>query len=278
MATSLSEEQVKECMEYAVELAKIAGEKVKKAYGANSLQIDFKGEIDLVTSVDKEVETLIQGSLKEKYPDHLFLGEESASEAGGTYSLSDAPTWVIDPIDGTTNFVHGLPFVSISIALVEKKKTVCGVILNPILNDLFTSQRGKGAFLNGNQIKVAQNETLNKAVISTNSGYDRTEAGIDFMLENQRRCLQQHVRSTRSLGSSATELSWVACGRLDAFYEFGVHAWDVAAAVLMVEEAGGICVHPSGEELDLCGRKVLGGNKKLVEQMSSVLSSAHPKH
>jgi len=264
-----------ECLEFALGLARTAGDTIRKYFGSQTLNIEYKAAIDLVTSVDKEVEEYIRTAISQRFPTHTFLGEESSA---GPEMLSEQPTWIVDPIDGTTNFVHGLPFVSVSIAFAVDKQIQCGVVHNPILNETFTAARGRGAFLNGQPIHVAQRESLGQAVVATNVGYDRTPDGIEFMADNVKILLQNNVRSLRSLGSSATELSWVACGRLDLFYEFGIHIWDIAAATLIVEEAGGVVCDPNGGSLNLVSRRVLGANRKLAESTAAVLNCKHPKH
>mmetsp|Transcript_14489 Transcript_14489/g.41150 ORF Transcript_14489/g.41150 Transcript_14489/m.41150 type:complete len:282 (+) Transcript_14489:99-944(+) len=259
----------------AKELALQAGAIVEKAYHDRSMNVEFKGAVDLVTSVDKEVEALLITSLRESFPECEFLAEESADVG---YTLTDKPTWVIDPVDGTTNFVHKFPFVCVSIALCVELEVVCGVVYNPILKEMFEARRGKGALLNGKPIKVAPCESLQQAVVATNVGYDRTEEGIQFMNENMAAILRQNVRSMRSLGSSACELCSVACGRLDGFYEYGIHPWDIAAAALILEEAGGQARDPSGDPLDLLSRRVLGGSPGVVTALASILASDHFRH
>ena len=292
----MAELDINECFQEAISWAKEGGSMIKLAWersysDRDAIGLQFKGTIDLVTEIDKAVEKLITEKIKEKFPTHAILGEEAASEQG-TYSLEDIPTWCIDPIDGTTNFVHHFPFSCVSIALCINRQSVLGisflfksiiiiiyyfinefifyfilfilfyylfigVIFNPILDELFTAKKGHGAFLNDRPIHVSNAERIDQSVISTNVGYIRQDDGIDFVLANMKTLLQHNVRSMRSLGSSALEVCSVACGRLDAFYEFGIHAWDVAAAVCILTEAGGVALDPDGTPLDLTSRRIL---------------------
>jgi len=278
-------------LEVAVAVARKAGAKVLAAFHTSNADkgITFKGAVDLVTQVDQEVEALVFGELRQHYPDHKFVGEEDSASAGHERTvLSNHPTWVVDPIDGTTNFVHKLPMSAVSIALVVEQQPVVGVVFNPIVDELFTAVKSGGAFLNGIPIHVAAAEEIQQAVIATNVGYTRSEGGIDFMLDNIRRLLKQNARSLRMEGSSALELCSVAVGRLDAFYEYGIQAWDIAAATLIVKEAGGVVVDPKTALvsddasadmqplLDLTARRVLGANNKLAKRIAAQLSEPAP--
>jgi len=253
-------------LKLALRLAKESGEKIRKAfYEGNSGDIYengviFKGLIDLVTQTDKEVEDFIINSIKQEYPNHCFLAEESYD--GLSYNLTDEPTWIIDPIDGTTNFVHRYPLVCVSIGFAIKKRVVVGVVYNPVLNELYEAIVGKGSLLNGKRIHVSNCSQIHKSLIATNVGYDRTAEGIQFMLNNIRNLLECNVQSIRSQGTAALDLCAVACGRIDCFYEFGIHPWDIAAGMLIVQEAGGHVIDPltSKEPVHLEVRRVLAGN------------------
>eukprot|EP00026_Physarum_polycephalum_P008256 Phypoly_transcript_08336.p1 GENE.Phypoly_transcript_08336~~Phypoly_transcript_08336.p1 ORF type:complete len:365 (+),score=47.12 Phypoly_transcript_08336:100-1095(+) len=244
------------------------------------MNVHLKSPVDLVTDTDRKVEGFLIKTLLTHYPQSKFLAEEDVSSAESetvgkkAEVLGDEPTWIIDPIDGTTNFVHKYPIFCVSIALAVGKQVVVGVVYNPQLNELFTATRGGGAFLNGNPIHVASTASLDKAIISTNIGVDRTPEGAEFLTQNLRTLLLNNVQSTRSGGSSAWEMSSVACGRLDAFYEQGIHSWDIAAASLLVQEAGGVVTSLNGSPLDLLNRQVLCGN----QQIDYLLSYAFCKH
>jgi len=256
-----------------VDVAKKAGEIILLAlHSNNDSNVHHKSDIDLVTDTDRKVEKFIIETLTTHFPTSLFLAEESADSSKGE-SLSLDPTWVIDPIDGTTNFVHKHPVFCVSIALAISGKVVVGVVYNPILNELFTATLMGGAFLNGAPIHVSPVSRLDKAVIATNVGVDRSVEGVEYITKNITKFLQNNVQSIRCNGSSAWEMSSVASGRLDAFYEKGIHAWDIAAASLIVTEAGGVVRRLDGGPLDLADRQVLCGNENIVKLVADVLNA-----
>jgi len=267
----MEEQNHKIYLDKAIEVAKVAGEMIKKAFYSEKI-VESKGVADIVTETDKKVEEFIFTTLGSSFPSHKFLGEEthSSSKSSG-YNWGNEPTWIVDPIDGTTNFVARLPFVCVSIGLAIQKKVVLGVIYNPILEELFWAMRGSGAFLNGKLIHVSTVTNMESAVIATNVGYDRTPQGIAFMLSNLKNLLDEKVRSIRMGGSAAMDMAGVACGRLECFYECGVHPWDIAAASVIVEEAGGIVLDPFGEAVDLESRRVLTGHKDFLPLVIKVL-------
>lgn len=240
------------------------------------MHVHLKSQVDLVTDTDRKVESFVITSLTTRFPGSVVLAEEdvSSNEASKGEVLGQEPTWIIDPIDGTTNFVHRYPIFCVSIALAIEKQVVVGVVYNPQLKELFTATKGGGAFLNGKPIHVANAASLDRAVIATNIGIDRTPEGAEFLTQNLRKLLLNNVQSTRSGGSSAWEMSSVACGRLDAFYERGIHSWDIAAASLLVTEAGGVVASLDGSAFDLLNRQVLCGNQQIVKIVSSLLFSS----
>ncbi|KAL5975488.1 Small subunit (SSU) processome component [Asimina triloba] len=253
----------------AVEAAKSAGEIIRKGFHEKK-QIEHKGQVDLVTETDKACEDFIFNLLKQQFPDHKFIGEET-SAALGTAELTDHPTWMVDPLDGTTNFVHGYPFLCVSIGLAIEKIPAVGVVYNPILDELFTGIRGKGAFLNGNPIKASSQTELVKSLLATEVGTKRDEATVDITT-NRIRNLIFKVRSLRTSGSCALNLCGVACGRLDLFYEFGFGGpWDIAAGAVIVQEAGGLVFDPFGGDLDIMGRKIAATNAHLKDMLVTAL-------
>ncbi|RKO98934.1 hypothetical protein CXG81DRAFT_7283, partial [Caulochytrium protostelioides] len=199
---------------------------------------------DLVTATDKAVEAKAFAALRSAYPDHAFIGEESASAIGSdTVTLTDNCTWVLDPIDGTTNFVHGFPMVAISIALFHHREPVVGVIYNPILDEMYAALKGGGAELNGTALPLrppvdAKPLTLATSLVGTEFGSDRRPECLDKKTAGMAR-IGRLVRGVRCIGSCALALCLVARGTLDAFWESGVHIWDFGAGVLIVREAGG---------------------------------------
>lgn len=269
------EHVLQQALDRVILIAKEAGNLIMQGLQSNTdASVHHKGTVDLVTDTDKKVESFVISELTKSYPTSEFLAEESASSS---YNLSDAPTWIIDPIDGTTNFVHKLPMFCVCIALSIKKEILLGVVFNPALDELFTATKRKGAFLNGKRISVASAAKLQQAVVSTNFGYDRSPANVEYTLTKLQALLLNEVQSLRSGGSAACEMCSVACGRLDAFYERGIHPWDIAAGTIIVEEAGGIVRDISGGPLDLLSRRVMCGNKQIVEIVSTLFNKDYSK-
>ncbi|XP_044981247.1 inositol monophosphatase 3 isoform X2 [Hordeum vulgare subsp. vulgare] len=234
----------------AVDAAKSAGEIIRKSFYLTK-NVEHKGQVDLVTETDKACEDLIFNHLRMLYPDHKFIGEETSAALGSTDDLTYDPTWIVDPLDGTTNFVHGFPFVCVSIGLTIGKIPTVGVVYNPIMNELFTAVRGKGAFLNGSPIRTSPQNELVKALMVT------------------------EIRSIRMCGSLALNMCGVACGRLDLCYEIGFGGpWDVAAGALILKEAGGFVFDPSGDEFDLMAQRMAGSNGHLKDQFIEALGDA----
>ena len=186
--------------------------------------------------------------------------------------LTDEPTWMIDPVDGTTNFVHGFPFVCVSIGLCVGKRPILGIVYNPILEEFFKAREGRGASLNGQKIRVSDTKEMKKAVFATEIGTKRDQASIDATY-NRVSALTSVARSVRMCGSCACNMTSVACSRLDGFYEFGFGGpWDVAAAACIVIESGGRVVDPHGGPFDVMAHRVLATNgEELRTEMSSIL-------
>jgi fructose-1,6-bisphosphatase/inositol monophosphatase family enzyme len=273
--SSFSNHTFASILDEVVKVAKEAGKIIMDAVNTNTdANVHLKGRVDLVTDTDRKVEGYIISTLKEVFPSSRFLAEEEVSATeGDSEVLSADPTWIIDPIDGTTNFVHKHPVFCVSIALAIGKQVVVAVVFNPVLGELFTATRGGGAFLNGVPIRVASAASLDKAVVATNVGVDRTPEGAEFLTQNLRKLLLNNVQSIRSNGSAAWEMSSVACGRLDVFYERGIHSWDIAAASLLITEAGGVVANLDGSELNLLSRQILCGNQNMVNIISNLLFS-----
>ncbi|MFC2080069.1 inositol monophosphatase family protein [Bacteroidota bacterium] len=216
-------------------------------------QIEEKGKHDFVTNVDKNAELLLVEELSKILPEAGFITEEGTEIRKG-----EKYNWIIDPIDGTTNFIHGAFPFAVSIALAEDLVPVVGVILELGLNECFYAWKDGGAYLNGSPIKVSSNQTLYQSLIATgfpHSDYSRIEGftkSIDWLLKNS--------HGMRRLGSAATDIAWVACGRFDGFYEYGLSTWDVAAGVVIVNEAGGKCSDFSGNVNDISGKEIIVSN------------------
>ncbi|XP_020093141.1 inositol monophosphatase 3 [Ananas comosus] len=252
-----------ELLAVAVEAAKSAGDIIRKGF-YQTKHVEHKGQVDLVTETDKTCEDLIFHFLRKHYPDHKFIGEET-SAAHGTSELTDHPTWIVDPLDGTTNFVHGFPFVCVSIGLTIGKVPTIGVVYNPIMNELFTGVRGQGAFLNGSPIKASSQTELVKSLLVTEAGTNRDVSTVDATT-NRINNLLFKVRSIRMCGSLALNLCGIACGRLDLCYEIGFGGpWDVAGGAVIVQEAGGLVFDPDGGEFDIMSRRVAASNIHLKD-------------
>ena len=255
-----------------------AGEKVKEAFESreiinSSIEDKDSNPTDLVTAVDKNVENFLFKSLKEVYPTFSLVGEETVSSSESKkVNLTDNPTWVIDPVDGTTNFVHGFPFVCICVGLLVKKEPVLGIVYNPVLNEMYTAIKGKGAFVNDKKLPLIKNTplvSLQRSLFITEYGYFLGQEKLDVKVGNAKTMLSIPAHGVRSMGSCALDMCQVAKGGADFYFEIGIHTWDLAAATVIVRESGGVVVgyrRPEGidnniqiadEPFDLNGRKVL---------------------
>uniref|UniRef100_A0A1B6MNZ2 Inositol-1-monophosphatase n=1 Tax=Graphocephala atropunctata TaxID=36148 RepID=A0A1B6MNZ2_9HEMI len=261
--------------EVVLNITKDAGEIInEKIWQVKSIQIKFSA-VDFVTETDREIEEKFKREISAKFPDHKFIGEETTDD-GEKMQLTDSPTWVIDPIDGTMNFVHGYPYVCISVALLVNKETQMGIIYNPVLNQLFTARKGQGAFYNQKPIRVSTIKELSEAVVSTEVGLSRDEEKLRVVAENIKNFVPL-AQGIRSVGTRAMNLALVALGGTDAFYEFGPHAWDMAAGDLLIREAGGVVIDPSGGAFDLMSRRVLAAStRELADQIIPKLQQYYP--
>ncbi|CAK9311729.1 unnamed protein product [Citrullus colocynthis] len=260
---------LEEYLATAVDAAKKAGEIIREGF-YQTKHIEHKGQVDLVTETDKACEDSIFNYLKEHHPSHKFIGEETTAAHGHT-ELTDEPTWIVDPLDGTTNFVHGFPFVCVSIGLTIGKVPTVGVVYNPIIDELFTGIRGKGAFLNGRPIKVSSQDELLKSLLATEVGTKRDKLTVDATTDRINSLLLK-VRSIRMSGSCALNLCGVACGRIDIFFETGFGGpWDVAGGAVIVTEAGGLVFDPSGKDFDITSQRVAASNPLLRDAFVDVL-------
>lgn len=254
-----------EFLEVAIEAATQAGELIKSYWG-KSFQIEKKGEIDLVTEVDKKSEKLILSVIEKKFPQHSVLAEES-----GENLRSKDYLWIIDPIDGTTNFAHGYPCFCVSIALQVKGVVQTGVIFNPLLNEMFTAERGQGAYLNGERMAVSKTDALISSLLCTGFAYNVKAAKANNL--NQFRQAVLSAQGVRRDGSAALDIAYVACGRFDGFWEMNLKPWDMAAAVLMVEEAGGKLSLLNGGPFDVFGKDIIVSNGKIHQALFEILNS-----
>ena len=249
----------------AIEAAHLSGS-YQRYHFASHLDIDLKGDKDLVTEVDRESERLIVEHLLTAFPHHGILAEEGQYPRGGS-----AYCWIIDPVDGTTNYAHGFPWFCSSIALEVDGELVVGVIHNPVQGDLFTAAKGGGAFHNGRPIHVSQRAPLRNALLATGFPYDcATDPDNNFeafML------FQKNARGIRRAGAAALDLAWVAAGRLDGFWELKLKPWDVAAGVLMVREAGGRVSTYDGSSYHHTCHRIVASNGIIHDEMVACLAS-----
>jgi len=233
--------------------------------------INKKGIVDIVTDADRGAEMIIHNIISEEYPDDEFLAEEGTQDKG-----SSGLMWIVDPLDGTTNYAHRFPVFCVSIGLVKEGVPQAGCIYNPNLDELFTAQKGEGAFLNGEPIRVSTNEQLINSLLATGFPYDIRESDQDNM-NNFYAFYKDGAQAVRRAGSAALDLAYTACGRFDGFWEMKLRAWDISAGILLVEEAGGQVTDFSGGPVDLFKGEVLASNGKIHATMQKVLEEAAKK-
>mmetsp|Transcript_6265 Transcript_6265/g.18907 ORF Transcript_6265/g.18907 Transcript_6265/m.18907 type:complete len:273 (-) Transcript_6265:53-871(-) len=249
----------------AVEVARKAGGVIREAFNAKRSSFDKKSATDPVTETDRKVEELVISSLKSRFPSHSFVGEESVK---GEVKLGPEPTWVIDPIDGTANFVHRIPFCAVSIGLAIEKEIVVGVVYNPVLNELFEARKGSGSRLNGNPISTSGVTNFEEAMVISEYGSDRTSEKLQVANAIVDKLLNSHPQALRAFGSAAIDCCYVACGRCDMYVEYGPWVWDLGASYVIVTEAGGKFLHPTGSDFDLTKRAVLVANPYLIRKLT----------
>ena len=248
----------------AVDAARKAGLLLRRRLGRVK-QIDYKGSVNLVTEMDLLSEKDIVSTIRRRFPDHNFLAEESA----GTQSGDSPYQWIIDPLDGTTNYAHGFPIYSISIALARKGEVILGVIYDPTREELFSAAKGYGARLNGKKIHVSSTQNLSQSLLATGFPYDLRESRENNFDHFHNFALR--AQAVRRAGSAALDLAYVAAGRFDGFWEMKLGPWDMAAGNLLVKEAGGQSTDFSGRPLQMEGRQVLATNGKIHRPMIRIL-------
>ena len=252
----------------AVKAARRAGSAIMRgARDLDILTVSKKRHNDFVTEVDRAAEAEIIDVLTKAYPDHAILAEES----GASGASKDAEfKWIIDPLDGTTNFIHGFPQFCVSIGLMHKGIITQGVVFDPTRNELFTATRGAGAFLNDRRIRVSKRIRLNESLIGTGFPF-RDMAHLEQYIA-MFRDITKNALGIRRAGAAALDLAYVACGRLDAFWEIGLAPWDMAAGSLLLTEAGGLIGDLTGETGYLESGNVVGGNPKVFVQLLQALA------
>lgn len=272
MKVTIDEGLLDDCESAAVSAARKAGELILEGLNTNraDLNVAHKGRVDLVTAVDLAAEQAILTIIKSAFPAHSILAEE----AGELNKVSDDQLiWLIDPLDGTTNFAHGHPHCAVSIACYRGTQGLLGVVYDAPRNELFTARPDRGAYLNGRPLSVSSETSLEKSLLATGFAYDRRERPMSyiplfksFMIAGQ---------GVRRMGAAALDLAWVACGRLDGFWEANLNPWDVAAGALLVELAGGQISDYSGQELRvLQPEKLVASNRVIHDQMLAIITES----
>ncbi|CAH1206565.1 Fructose-1, 6-bisphosphatase/inositol-1-monophosphatase [Paenibacillus allorhizoplanae] len=262
----------------AINTAAKAGQWIKTKLGdINHVGTKFSAQ-DLVTEVDKGSEKLIRNLIMTHFPNHSILGEEGVepgpeASAKALQEMSDEEyLWIVDPIDGTTNFVHGFPFFSVSIALAHKGEVIVGVVYDPSRDELFVAEKGKGAYMHGKKTEVSEDETLLTSLIATGFPADR-DGALPINLKGVQ-ALSPKVRNIRVAGSAALHLAYVAAGRLSGFWEIGLNAWDIAAGALLITESGGRVTDTEGKPYHLGVRNVMATNGHIHEEFQNELAVA----
>ncbi len=253
----------------AVRAARSAGDLIaRRMERLDSIAVETKQRNDYVTEVDREAETRIIQTLQRSYPEHGILAEESGQQEGQT---GNDYVWIIDPLDGTTNFLHGFPHFAVSIALANRGRLEQAVIYDPIRQDLFTASRGDGAALNDRRIRVSSRKGLEGALLGTGFPYRDDQPGDAYMAILRE--FMKHSAGIRRPGSAALDLAWLAAGRIDGFWEAGLQPWDIAAGALLVREAGGIIGDLWGGDDYMASGNVLGANPKVFHAMKQVIDA-----
>ena len=261
---------MKSFLDVAMAAARLAGEVLLR--GTSQIRVNFKGEgkHNVVSNIDVDSEKVITDLIKEHYPKHQVLAEE-----GGLQQKDSSYKWIIDPLDGTTNYIHGFPFFAVSIALEFEGSVIAGVVHDPVRNDLFYGEKGKGAFLNGNPLHVSENSELGQALLATGFSYDFRESpdnNFDHFFHFSR-----SAQAVRRTGSAALDLCYVAAGHFDGFWEMKLSPWDVAAGSLLVEESGGKLTGFNGEPYSIYSKNILATNGRIHDSMAQMLHTLQTK-
>ena len=249
--------------------ARKASRSLKRDFGeVENLQVSLKGPANFVTAADRRAEEILRGELLKARPGYCFLGEEDGLQEG----TDKSHTWIVDPLDGTTNFLHGIPHFCISIALQREDKIVAGVIYNPINDEFFTAEHGKGAFCNDRRIRVATRQRLLDAVVCC--GLPHHGRGDLGQFRKEFAVIQDKVAGLRRFGSAALDLAYIAAGRFDVYWERDLSPWDFAAGVILVREAGGYVTDLEDKERTMVAGDIIAGNSTLHREVLMLLKDA----
>ena len=249
-----------------VKAARRAGRALKRDLGEiENLQVSLKGPANFVTAADKRAEETLYDELIKARPGYGFIGEE-----GGTREGTDkANVWIVDPLDGTTNFLHGIPHFAVSIGLQREGAMIAGLVYNPANDDLFVAEKGKGAYLNDQRIRVAARKKLNESVIAC--GLPHIGRGDFGVAGAELAAIQPQVAGLRRLGAAALDLAWLAAGRFDGYWERNLSSWDMAAGIVLVREAGGFVSDISGGDKIFETRDIVAGNEHIHRDLLKIL-------
>jgi len=252
-----------------IKAAQRAGRSLKRDLGeVEHLQVSLKGPRNFVTAADHRAEDIVRAELAKARPDYGFLGEEGGVREGA----DKTHRWIVDPLDGTTNFLHGIPHFAVSIALERNGTIVAGIVYNPANDELFVAERGKGAFLNDRRIRVAARQRLDEAVVAC--GLPHHGRGDLKLAHAEIFAAQQSFAGLRRYGAATLDLAWVAAGRLDAYWERDLAPWDLAAGLLLVREAGGFATDMAGGDAILARGEVVAGNDTMHRELLRLLKDA----
>jgi myo-inositol-1(or 4)-monophosphatase len=252
-----------------IQAARKAARSLKRDFGeVEHLQVSLKGPANFVTAADRRAEQILHDELTKARPGYGFLGEEGGRREGA----DKTHTWIVDPLDGTSNFLHGIPQFAVSIALEREGTIVAAVIYNPANDELFTGERGKGAFLNDQRLRVAARQRLTDAIIAC--GLPHHGKGDLELFRREFAQVQDKVAGLRRFGAAALDLAWVAAGRLDGYWERDISPWDMAAGLLLVREAGGYVTDLDGGDEMLAKCHILAGNETMQRELLRLLKAA----
>jgi len=250
-------------LQTAMNIAREAGALLSQFF-ERRIGFELKGEFDLVTEADRASENLVLERLHSYFPSHNIVAEES-----GLHEKASEYCWYVDPLDGTTNFAHGFPVFNVTLALERAGELICGVIFDPVRQEMFSAERGSGAFLNNRRIQVSACPRVEEALLATGFPSRKRHESTNVHFFHQ---VSMVTHGIRRAGSAAIDLAYVASGRLDGFWEFGLNPWDMAAGILLVQEAGGIVSDMKGRPPNLRGRHILADNGKIHQAVLDIFT------